>query len=185
LNSIHPNAKLGKGTIIGEFSIIHDKVTLGDNVIVCSLVEIGAQPVSYSNDKLVKGMYGVRIGNNCVFHSGTKVVLGTERDTIIGKDSHFGQNAIIGHDSIIGEKVNFMNSAVANGFVEVGSLTMIGCGAFIRNRIKIGKNVIIGMGSNVLEDISDNVVAFGNPCKVQRKNDGDVKFILKQFMIGV
>ena len=34
----------------------------------------------------------------------------------------------------------------------------------------IGKNSIIGAGSLVLSDIPDNVIAFGNPCKVVRDN---------------
>ncbi len=35
--------------------------------------------------------------------------------------------------------------------------------------VKIGSNVVIGAGSLVNKDISDNSLAFGNPCKVVRK----------------
>ena len=34
--------------------------------------------------------------------------------------------------------------------------------------VTIGNNVVIGGGSVVCEDIPDNVVAFGNPCRVHR-----------------
>jgi len=38
--------------------------------------------------------------------------------------------------------------------------------------VTIGENSIIGANSLVLEDIPDNVVAFGVPAKVRRKIDG-------------
>jgi maltose O-acetyltransferase len=36
--------------------------------------------------------------------------------------------------------------------------------------VTIGNNVVIGAGSIVTKDIPDNVIAYGNPCKVVRKN---------------
>jgi len=36
---------------------------------------------------------------------------------------------------------------------------------------RIGKNTIIGAGSVVTKDIPDNVIAYGNPCKVIRDNE--------------
>ena len=37
--------------------------------------------------------------------------------------------------------------------------------------IKIGRNSVIGAGSVVTKDIPDNVVAYGNPCKIIRENE--------------
>ena len=34
----------------------------------------------------------------------------------------------------------------------------------------IGNNVVIGAGSIVTKDIPDNVIAYGNPCRVVREN---------------
>ena len=45
-------------------------------------------------------------------------------------------------------------------------LNFIGIGATIIQRIKIGKNVTIGAGSVVIKDITDNVIALGNPAKI-------------------
>lgn len=36
--------------------------------------------------------------------------------------------------------------------------------------VTIGSNVVIGAGSVVCKDIPDDVIAFGNPCRVIRKN---------------
>jgi len=43
-------------------------------------------------------------------------------------------------------------------------------GCNIINEVKIGNNSIIGAGSVVTKDIPDNVVAYGNPCKIIREN---------------
>lgn len=39
------------------------------------------------------------------------------------------------------------------------------------NNIYFGNNVVIGAGSVVTKDIPDNSVAYGNPCRVMRKNN--------------
>lgn len=35
---------------------------------------------------------------------------------------------------------------------------------------KSGNNVVIGAGSIVTKDVPDNVIAYGNPCRVVREN---------------
>ena len=37
--------------------------------------------------------------------------------------------------------------------------------------VTIGDNVVIGAGSVVTKDIPSNVIAYGNPCRIARKND--------------
>ncbi|HZW77543.1 MAG TPA: DapH/DapD/GlmU-related protein [Flavobacteriaceae bacterium] len=44
----------------------------------------------------------------------------------------------------------------------------IGGNSIIFPGVTIGNNVTIGAGSVVTKDIPDNVLAFGNPCKVQK-----------------
>lgn len=36
--------------------------------------------------------------------------------------------------------------------------------------VTVGDNVVIGAGSVVTRDIPSNVVAYGSPCRVMRKN---------------
>lgn len=47
---------------------------------------------------------------------------------------------------------------------------MIGGGAIIMPGVTIGNNVVIGAGSIVTKDIPDNVIAYGNPCRVVKEN---------------
>ena len=50
--------------------------------------------------------------------------------------------------------------------VQIGNNVWVGGGAIICPGVKIGDNVTIGAGSVVTKDISDNVIAMGNPCRV-------------------
>ena len=54
--------------------------------------------------------------------------------------------------------------------VHIGDNVWIGGGVIILPGVTIGNNVVIGAGSVVTRDIPDDVVAFGNPCRVVREN---------------
>lgn len=77
----------------------------------------------------------------------------------------------IGHHCQIEDFVEINPGVTVSGHVRIGEGTIIGSGAVIRNGTTIGKNTMIGMGSIVTKDIPDNVIAFGNPCKVVRENE--------------
>lgn len=76
----------------------------------------------------------------------------------------------IGHHNKIGDYVTLNPGVTCCGHNIIGKSTMIGAGTTIKENISIGENCIIGMGSVVLKDIPANSIAFGNPCKVIRKN---------------
>lgn len=54
--------------------------------------------------------------------------------------------------------------------VSIGRNVWIGGGAIILPGVTIGDNVVIGAGSVVTGDIPDNVIAYGNPCRIIREN---------------
>lgn len=53
--------------------------------------------------------------------------------------------------------------------VRFGDNVWIGAGVRVMPGVTIGSNVVIGAGSVVTKDIPDNVIAFGNPCRVHRE----------------
>lgn len=55
-----------------------------------------------------------------------------------------------------------------NRDVYIGENVWIGANTVICPGVRIGKNSVIGAGSVVTRDIPENVVAVGNPCRVQR-----------------
>lgn len=52
--------------------------------------------------------------------------------------------------------------------ITIGKNVWIGANCTICGGVTIGDNVVIGAGSVVTRSIPDNVVAYGNPCKVHR-----------------
>lgn len=90
--------------------------------------------------------------------------------TKIGNFVSINGNVLIGHHITINDFVTLNPSCTVAGHCEIGESTTIGMGTNILNGIKIGKNCIIGAGSVVTKDVPDNWVAYGNPCKLIRKN---------------
>ena len=52
----------------------------------------------------------------------------------------------------------------------IGNNVIIGAGAKVLGNITIGDNVRIGAGSVVCKNIPDEVVAYGNPCKIIKEH---------------
>lgn len=64
--------------------------------------------------------------------------------------------------------------------VHIGKNCWIGAGAIILPGITVGDNVVIGAGSIVTKDLSSNVLAVGNPCRVLREiNEHDREYYFK------
>ena len=53
--------------------------------------------------------------------------------------------------------------------VQIGDQVWIGGNSVICPGVSIGDNVTIGAGSVVTKNIPDNVLAFGNPCRIQKE----------------
>ncbi len=67
-----------------------------------------------------------------------------------------------------------------NAPVKIGRNCWIGAGAVILPGVTVGDNVVIGAGSVVTKDITSDVVAVGNPCKILRKvGEKDREFYFK------
>jgi sugar O-acyltransferase (sialic acid O-acetyltransferase NeuD family) len=91
--------------------------------------------------------------------------------TTIGDFVIINRHVSIGHHTVIGDYCSINPGTNIAGNVYIGEGTTIGMGTNVLDSRKIGKNTIIGAGSVVTKDIPDNVIAYGNPCKVIRENE--------------
>lgn len=77
--------------------------------------------------------------------------------------------AVVEHDCVIKDYTHVSPNAALAGGVIVGEYSWIGIGSNIIEKTIVGRNVIIGAGSVVINNIPDNCVAVGVPAKVVKK----------------
>lgn len=127
-------------------------------------------------------------GAHCHFGKGVyanfNLTLVDDTHIYIGDYTMFGPNVVVataGHPLVPELRIKAYQY---NMPVHIGKNCWIGAGIIIVPGVTIGDNVVIGAGSIVTKDIPSNVLAFGNPCKVQREiGDHDKKFYFKDRQI--
>lgn len=82
-----------------------------------------------------------------------------------------GAHAYVAHECIIEAGALISAGGRVGGKTVVRRAAWIGIGATVKDRVHIGERAQIGAGSVVLEDIPDNVLAFGVPARVRWKRD--------------
>jgi serine acetyltransferase len=63
------------------------------------------------------------------------------------------------------------------GGVQIGNFSTISIGATVKHLIKIGDDVVVGANSLVLENLPNNIVAYGLPAKKIRERKREDKYL--------
>ena len=101
---------------------------------------------------------GSQVFDGVVINSGTR----------IGKFSIINTKSTIEHDCHIGNYCHIASNAVLSGGVKVGDCSMIGSNAVVIQHNIITSNCMIGAGSVVTKDITEEGVYIGNPARKLR-----------------
>lgn len=88
----------------------------------------------------------------------------------LGRACILNTHTSVDHECELDDGVHIAPGAVLAGCVRVGGGTLIGAGAVVLPRVAVGRNVIVGAGAVVTRDLPDDVVAYGNPARVMRRN---------------
>ncbi len=124
------------------------------------------------------GCHHVHMGDGIYVNSNVTFV--DDEQIYIGDNCLIGPNAVFctsGHP-ILPKLRN--EHYVYNLPIHIGRNVWIGSGVQIMPGITVGDNSVIGAGSVVTNDVPENVVAYGVPCRVIREiGDKDTEFYYK------
>lgn len=169
------DCRIGEGTIIYDNVYIY-RANIGKNVRIHSGTIIGAiSEFAYERNErgeLIEFPHfgGVIIEDNVDIHPHVNIDRGTFGDTIIGEGSKINRYTHVGHNSFVGRHNLIGGKCFIAGSCSIGDYCEIAFCSCIRNRTKIGNNVIVGMGSVITKDVEDGWVVYGVPAKKVRKN---------------
>jgi UDP-N-acetylbacillosamine N-acetyltransferase len=96
-------------------------------------------------------------------------------EAVINPGSMIGENvivntlALVGHDCLVEDGAHISSGVRLAGGVKVGCAAWVGIGSTVIEGIRIGAGTRIGAGSVVVEDIPDQVLAYGVPARIIRK----------------
>jgi sugar O-acyltransferase (sialic acid O-acetyltransferase NeuD family) len=110
---------------------------------------------------------GVRIGGGTAVMANASI----NTDSKIGKHCLVNTNASVDHDNRWSDFCGVGPGAHLGGNIAINEGAYVAIGATVIQGIQLGKWSLVGAGSVVLENVADEVVAFGVPCKVQGKRD--------------
>jgi sugar O-acyltransferase (sialic acid O-acetyltransferase NeuD family) len=108
-----------------------------------------------------------QLGDGVVIQYGSFV----EGHTKIDTNTLVLQLSSLGHDCIIGRDTVISPCVFLGGDCVIGNRVYVAAGVPVKEKLSIGSDSIIGMGSVVLREIPDGVIALGNPARAIRKNE--------------
>lgn len=164
---IGSNCLIGDNVSIGSHVVINDNTVIGNNVTVSDGTVIGSSGFGYVRD--VSGSLlqfphvgKVVIGDDVQIGSNTCIDRGGLSDTEIMSGSKISNFCQIAHNVIIGRNVVVAGKAQIGGGSLVGNDTYIGPSAVISNKITVGNNADIKLGSVIVKNVADGESVSGN-----------------------
>lgn len=157
--------------------------------------KVSIQPILYMGNGTIKFGNNIQIGviQSPNFHSGYCYLDARNHDSKISINDNCrinnnftiiseGEGVFIGKGCLIGENVSIYDSdfhsinpkqrfggKAKTGKVVIGDNVFIGSDVIILKGVTIGENSVIAAGSIVAKDISSNVIAGGNPCRLLKE----------------
>ena len=171
---IHPSAVISDvGVLIGEGVVVEPNVTIYPDVIVENDVLIRAGAVlgvdGFEHKKTARGIVSV-IHDGCLIVKekseigpNNTVIKGfSYRDTVVGRETKLDALVHYAHGVQSGERCFIAAQAMIAGHVTIGDDVWIGPSVSVSNRLNIGADAFLTIGSVVVKDVPAGRKVTGN-----------------------
>jgi UDP-N-acetylglucosamine acyltransferase len=177
---VHASARLAADVEIGPYSIVGEKVEIGEgswigaHVVLDGRVRIGRRNRIFHfasigappQDKKYAGEdTAVEIGDDNTVREYVTINRGTALDagvTRVGNDNWIMAYVHFAHDCQIGSKTIFANACQLAGHVTVGDWAIFGATTLVHQFVHVGAHAFTGMGTYLAQDLPPYVTAAGN-----------------------
>jgi UDP-N-acetylglucosamine acyltransferase len=170
---IHPRSivkskNIGKGTYIGPFCFISERVIIGENCRIVGHSSIGrpAQWVGAPKDQ----------GNPVIIKDGTEirefvtVNAPVEDITEVGENCYLMANCHVGHDSVLEDEVVLVVGAALAGYTHIGRCCHLGLNASTHQYANLGAYSMVGANSFFKGTSPEGIIWAGMPAKPIKVN---------------
>jgi len=161
---------IGKNTVIEPRVVILNGTKIGDNCLIRAGAIIGSDGFGFERDEdgtPIKFIHlgSVIIGDNVEIGANSCIARGTLSDTKIDSFSKIDNLVHIAHNCHIKSGALITACAELSGGVIVEKNSWIGPNVSVIQKVKLGENSLLGIGTVVLKDVTKNSIIVGNPGK--------------------
>ena len=166
---------IGENCKIGNDSIIYDKVSLvrdcliGNRCVIHSGVTLGDDGFAFERDEeelqLFPHFGKVVIGDDVEICANSHIARGSLSDTVIGNGTKIDSLVHISHNVVVGKNCEITAGAVIGGSTTLGDSSWVGLNATLKNKIRVGNNVLVASGASVIKDVPNGDIVAGVPAK--------------------
>ena len=176
---IHPNVYIGNNVTVGKNCVlmpgvvIYDHCVIGNNVRIHANAVIGGDAFYYKRretffDKMIT-CGRVVIHDDVEIGACCTIDKGVSADTVIGKGTKMDNHVHIGHDSVVGEMCLFAAQVGIAGVVTVGNRVTLWGQVGVPSDLVIGDGAVVLGQSGLTKDIEGGKTYFGSPADESRQ----------------
>jgi len=171
---IENHVQIGSGTVIEHGAIIYKGTIIGKNCLIQANSSVGSLPYTFYNDdkgnlQRLPSFGHVEVGDNVEIGANSTIDVGSVDNTIIHTNTKIDNLVHIGHDCEVGENATIVAGSMLCGYVSIGRNTRLAPNCTVKQRLSIGENCVVGLGSVVMTNIPDNMSCFGVPARKAKK----------------